>query len=155
MWKKILLEFKEFAIRGNMIDMAVGITVGVAFGKISASFVSEILMPPVGLLLGKVNFRDLYINLSDNITFSSLDAAKAAGAPTINIGAFLNNVLDFLIVAIVVFFLVKIINQMRQPLHKIDKSAKKEPETKECPYCLEDVPMKATRCSHCTSNIAD
>ena len=154
MWKKILLEFKEFAIRGNMIGMAVGITVGVAFGKISTSFVSEILMPPVGLLLGRVNFRDIYINLSEK-TYTSLDAAKAAGAPTINVGAFFNNVLDFLIVAIAVFFLVKIINQVRQPLHKIDKPVEKEPETKECPYCLEDVPMKATRCSHCTSNIAD
>lgn len=154
MWKKILLEFKEFAIRGNMIDMAIGITVGVAFGKISTSFVSEILMPPVGLLLGKVNFRDLYINLSGK-EYSSLDAAKLAGAPTVNVGAFLNNVLDFLIVALVVFFLVKIINQVRQPLHKIDKPEEKEPETKECPYCLENVPAKAVKCSHCTSSIAD
>ena len=154
MWKKILLEFKEFAIRGNMIDMAIGITVGVAFGKISTSFVSDVLMPPIGLILGKVNFGSLYINLSDK-TYSSLDAAKTAGAPTINVGAFLNNILDFFVVAIVVFFLVKIINQVRQPLHKIDIPIEKEPETKECPYCFEMVSMRATKCSHCGSNIAE
>jgi large conductance mechanosensitive channel len=154
MWKRILLEFKEFAIRGNMIDMAIGITVGVAFGKISTSFVTDIFMPPVGFLFGKVNFRDLYINLSGK-EYVSLDVAKAAGAPTINVGVFLNNIFDFAIIAVAVFFLVKIINQIRQPLHKVDKPAEKEAETKECPYCLEDVPVRATRCSHCTSSIAD
>jgi large conductance mechanosensitive channel len=141
-------EFKEFAMRGNVLDMAIGIIIGAAFGKIVSSFVADLLMPPIGLLLGKVDFSNLFINLSGQ-SFPSLEAAKAAGAATLNYGMFLNTVIDFLIVAFAIYLLIKQVNRF---------TAKKEeapaaPTTKECPRCLSQIPIKATRCAHCTSDI--
>jgi len=143
----MLKEFKEFAMRGNVLDMAVGIIIGAAFGKIITSFVSDILMPPVGLLLGKVDFSGLFINISGQ-TYATLAEAKKAGAATLNYGLFLNTVLDFLIVAFAIFLLIRQVNKLkRQP-------APVEPATKDCPYCLSAIPVKAIRCGHCTSQIA-
>lgn len=142
--KKILAEFKEFIMQGNVLDMAVGIIIGVAFGKIITSLVNDVLMPPIGLLLGHVNFKDLYLNLSGK-TYPSLEVAASAGAPTINYGIFLNTVLDFLIVAFIIFMLIRMFNKLkRQPTLK-------EPMTKDCPYCFSKIPLKATRCPSCTS----
>ena len=142
----MLKEFKEFAMRGNVLDMAVGIIIGAAFGKIITSFVGDILMPPLGLLLGKVDFSNLFISLSGQ--YPSLAAAKAAGAPTINYGLFLNTVLDFLIVAFAIFLLIRQVNRF------MPKPAPPAPAaTKDCPYCLSTVPLKATRCPHCTSEL--
>jgi large conductance mechanosensitive channel len=137
-------EFKEFAMRGNVLDMAVGIIIGAAFGKIITSFVGDILMPPLGLLLGKVDFSSLFLTLSGG-PYGSLAAAKAAGAPTINYGLFLNTVLDFLIVAFAIFLLIRQVNRFTP------KPA--PPATKDCPYCLSAVPLKAIRCLHCTSDL--
>jgi large conductance mechanosensitive channel len=137
-------EFKAFALRGNVLDMAVGVIIGGAFGKIVSSMVSDILMPPIGLLLGKVDFSSLFVNLSGQ-AYPSLAAAKAAGAPTINYGVFLQNVLDFLIIALVVFLVVKQVNRLQaQPAAT--------PTTKECPHCAMAIPVRASRCPHCTSS---
>ena len=145
----MLKEFKEFAMRGNVLDMAVGIIIGAAFGKIITSFVSDILMPPIGLLLGKVDFSGLFINISGQ-TYATLAEAKKAGAATINYGLFLNTVLDFLIVAFAIFLLIRQVNKLqRQPAPVLV-----EPTTKDCPYCLSAIPLKAIRCGHCTSQIA-
>jgi len=134
-------EFKEFAVKGNVMDMAVGIIIGAAFGKIVSSLVNDILMPPIGLLIGKVDFSSLFLNLSGK-QYDSLTSAKAAGAATINYGQFLNTVIDFIIVAFAIFLVIKQINRLkREP----------EPSSKECPHCLSKVPLKATRCAHCTS----
>ncbi|MDH7490499.1 MAG: large conductance mechanosensitive channel protein MscL [Anaerolineae bacterium] len=142
----MLKEFKEFAMRGNVVDMAVGIIIGAAFGKIVTSLVNDIIMPPIGLLLGGVDFSNLYLNLSGG-SYASLAEAKAAGAATINYGVFLNTVLDFIIVAFAIFLVVPAINRMkRQP-------APAEPTTKDCPFCLSKVPIKATRCPFCTSEL--
>jgi large conductance mechanosensitive channel len=142
----MLKEFKEFAMRGNVLDMAVGIIIGAAFGKIISSFVADILMPPLGLLLGKVDFSSLFVSLSG--TYPSLAAAKAAGAPTLNYGVFLNTVLDFLIVAFAIFLLIRQVNRF------MPKPAPPAPAaTKDCPHCLSAVPLKATRCLHCTSDL--
>jgi large conductance mechanosensitive channel len=142
----MLKEFKEFAMRGNVLDMAVGIIIGAAFGKIITSFVSDVLMPPIGLLLGKVDFSGLFINLSGQ-TYATLAEAKKAGIATINYGLFLNTVLDFLIVAFVIFLLIKQVNRLnRQPAPA--------PTTKDCPYCLSAIPISAVRCAHCTSQLA-
>ena len=143
----MLKEFKEFAVRGNVIDLAVAVVIGAAFGKIVSSFVDDILMPPLGLLLGGVDFANLYVNLSDQ-PYASLAEAKAAGAPTINYGLFLNSVLTFLIVAFAVFLLVRLVNRMRRPQEEA------EPVAKECPYCLSTIPLKATRCPQCTSELS-
>jgi len=144
----MLKEFKEFAMRGNVLDMAIGIIIGVAFGKIVTSLVSDVIMPPIGLLLGKLDFSNLYINLSGQ-PYSSLTAAKAAGASTINYGLFINTVFDFIIVAFVIFLLIRQVNKMkRQP-----EVAAAVPTTKECPYCLSVIPVKAVRCPHCTSEL--
>jgi len=144
MWR----EFKEFAMRGNVLDMAIGIIIGAAFGKIVSSFVNDILMPPIGLLLGGVDFSDLFINLSGK-PYASLAEAKAAGAATINYGVFLNAVLDFVIVAFAVFLLVRQVNRLRrQP-----EPAPAAPTTKECPYCLSVISLRATRCPYCTSDL--
>lgn len=143
----MLDEFKAFAMRGNALDMAVGIIIGGAFGKIVSSMVSDILMPPIGLLVGKVDFSSLFINLSGQ-PYPSLTAAKAAGAPTINYGVFLQAVLDFVIVAFAIFLLVKQVNAMiRKP------EAPPAPTTKPCPYCLSEIPLKATKCAHCASEV--
>jgi len=149
----MLKEFKEFAMRGNVFDMAVGIIIGGAFGKIITSFVNDILMPPIGLLIGKVNFTNLFIAL-DGKTYESLEAAKAAGAPTINYGVFINTVLDFIIVAFVIFLLVRQMNRLRRKQEaEAAPAAPAEPTTKECPYCASVIPIKARRCPHCTSQL--
>lgn len=144
MWK----EFKEFILRGNVVDMAVGIMIGAAFGKIVSSLVNDILMPPIGFILGKVDFSNLFISLSGH--YKTLAEAQAAGAPTINYGVFLNTVLDFLIIAAVVFFLiVRPMNRLR----KAKEVAPAAPTTKECPYCYSTIPIKARRCPYCTSDL--
>ena len=140
-------EFKEFAMRGNVLDMAVGIIIGAAFGKIVTSFVGDVLMPPIGLLLGKVDFSNLFIDLSGQ-SHPTLAAAKAAGAATLNYGVFLNTVLDFLIVAFAIFLLIRQVNRWtRKP------EVPSAPTTKDCPHCLSQVALKATRCPHCTSQL--
>jgi large conductance mechanosensitive channel len=141
-------EFKEFAMRGNVVDLAIGIIIGGAFGKIVTSFVSDVLMPPIGLLLGKVDFSNLFIGLSDK-TYATLQEAKAAGAATINYGLFFNTILDFLIVAFAVFLLVKQINRLKRQ----EQPAPAAPTTKDCPFCLSSIPLKATRCPQCTSEL--
>ena len=143
----MLKEFKIFAMRGNVIDLAIGVIIGGAFGKIVTSFVNDILMPPVGLLLGKVDFSNLYINLSGG-KYDSLAAAQEAGAATLNYGLFLNTVIDFVIIAFVIFLLVRQINKLEKPAE-----TPKEPTTKECPYCCSSIPIKATRCPACTSEL--
>ena len=143
----MLKEFKEFAMRGNVVDMAVGIIIGAAFGKIVSSMVQDIIMPPIGMLMGNVDFSDLFINLSSG-TFNSLAEAKAAGAATINYGVFINTLLDFVIVAFAIFLLIRTMNRMKR---------KEEPTpatTKECPECLSTIPLKAKRCPQCTSAVA-
>jgi large conductance mechanosensitive channel len=145
----MLKEFKEFAMRGNVIDMAVGIIIGASFGKIITSLVGDVLMPPIGLLLGKVDFSNLFIDLSGQ-SHPSIAAAKAAGAVTINYGLFINTVLDFLIVAFVIFMLVKQINRLKtQPA-----APPAEATTKVCPYCVSTIAIKASRCPQCTSDLA-
>ncbi|MGO8920491.1 MAG: large-conductance mechanosensitive channel protein MscL [Stellaceae bacterium] len=143
----MLREFREFAMRGNVVDLAVGVVIGAAFGKIVSSLVSDVIMPPLGLILGRVDFSSLFINLSGT-SYASLAAAKAAGAPTVNYGVFINNVLDFLIVAFAVFLVVRGINQ----LHRAPPPP--PTTTRPCPYCLTAVPLQATRCPACTSAIA-
>ena len=145
MWK----DLKAFILRGNVLDLAVGIIIGAAFGKIVTSLVNDIIMPPIGLLLGKVDFSSLFVNLSGR-PMESLAAAKAAGAVTIRYGVFINAVLDFLIVAVVIFFLIRAINKLVPK----PKPAAAAPATKDCPFCLSAVPLKATRCLHCTSQLA-
>jgi large conductance mechanosensitive channel len=142
----VFKEFKEFAIKGNVMDMAVGIIIGAAFGRIVGSLVSDVLMPPIGLLLGKVDFANLFINLSGT-GYPSVAAAKAAGAPTLNYGMFLNTVLEFLIVAFAVFLVVRQINRLRR------EPAPAAPATRDCPHCLTAIPLKATRCPACTSQV--
>ncbi len=139
----MLKEFKEFAMRGPVLDLAIGVILGAAFGRIVSSMVSDILMPPIGLLLGRVDFSNLFINLSGR-PYDTLADAKKAGAAVISYGLFLNTITDFLIVAFVIFLLVRQINRMKKP-------APVTPSTKECPYCLSVIPLKATRCAHCAS----
>lgn len=142
----MLKEFREFVMRGNVVDMAVGIVIGAAFGKIVTSFVSDVLMPPIGLLMGKVDFSNLFIDLSGT-GFATLAEAKKAGAATINYGLFFNTILDFIIVAFAIFLLIRQINRMKR------EPAPAAPDTKECPFCLSSVPLKAVRCPHCTSEL--
>jgi len=140
-------EFKEFAMRGNVLDMAVGIIIGAAFGRIITSFVEDILMPPVGLLIGKADFSELFISLTGE-TYATLAAAKAAGAATINYGIFLNHVMNFVIVAFAVFILIRQVNRLKRA-----EAAPAATTTKDCPLCLMAIPIKATRCAHCTSAV--
>ena|SRR5205823_4707366 len=141
----MLKEFKEFAVRGNVLDLAIGLVVGAAFGKIVTSFVNDVLMPPIGLMIGRMDFKDLFVNLSAR-AYPSLTQAKAAGAPVIAYGNFLNTVFEFLIVAFAVFLLVRQVNRMRaKPVPT--------PTTKECAYCMSIIPIAATRCPHCTSEL--
>jgi len=142
----MLKDFKDFAMRGNVVDMAVGIVIGAAFGKIIASFVEDVLMPPLGRLIGKVDFSNMFISLSGP-HYDTLAASKAAGAATINYGVFLNTVINFLIVAFAIFLLIRQVNRIRRP------APAAAPSTKECPYCLSAVALKATRCPHCTSEL--
>jgi len=145
----MLKEFKEFALRGNVIDLAVGVIIGGAFGKIITSLVNDIIMPPIGMLLGRVNFTDLFIDLSGK-GYATLAAAKDAGAATLNYGLFLNTVLDFLIVAFVVFLVIRQMNRMKKPAPLAAPAA---PTTKTCPRCISEIPLKATRCPYCTSEL--
>jgi len=144
----MLKEFKEFAMRGNVLDMAIGIVIGAAFGKIVTSFVSDILMPPIGLLLGGVDFSNIFIVLGSG-EYDSLEAAKAAGAATWNIGLFINTVIDFVIIAFAIFLVVKAINQLKRK----EEAAPPPPSEKACPFCTTNIPIKATRCPNCTSQL--
>ncbi len=148
----MLKEFKEFALRGNVLDMAIGIIIGAAFSQIVNSLVNDILMPPIGLLLGRVDFSNLFITLSGG-HYETLAAAQEAGAVTINYGLFINNVINFLIVAFAVFLLVRGVNRLQRQAQKEEEAA--EPTTKECPYCLSTIPLKATRCPQCTSQLVE
>jgi large conductance mechanosensitive channel len=143
---KMLQEFREFALKGNVLDLAIGLILGAAFGKIVSSFVQDILMPPLGLLLGKVDFSNLFVSLSGN--YETLTAAKSAGAPTINYGLFVNHVVDFVIVAAAIFLIVRQVNRF----HREAEAA--APEVKECPLCLSAIPKAARRCAHCTTDLA-
>jgi large conductance mechanosensitive channel len=148
----MLKEFKEFAMRGNVVDMAVGIIIGAAFGTIIATLVSDVLMPPVGMLLGNVDFANLFLVLKEGKVagpYATVAAAKAAGAVTLNYGMFLNTVVNFLIVAFAIFFLIRGMNSLK----KKEEASPAAPTTKECPHCLSTIPLKATRCGHCTSEI--
>ena len=144
----MLKEFKEFAMKGNVLDMAVGIIIGAAFGKIITSFVADILMPPLGLLLGKMDFSNLFLNLSGGEQYASLKAAKDAGAATLNYGLFINTVIDFIIVAFAIFLLVRQVNRLRR------QPEAAAPTTKDCPFCASAIPIPAKRCPHCTSQLA-
>lgn len=143
----MLREFKEFALRGNLIDLAVGFILGTAFGAIVKSLVEDVIMPPLGLLLGRVDFSNLYINLSGG-NYTSLAQAKQAGAATLNYGVFINTMINFVIVALVMFLLVRAVNRLQKP------APVPVADTKECPYCYSVIPLKATRCPHCTSQLA-
>ena len=145
----MLKEFREFAMRGNVVDMAVGIIIGAAFGKIVSSLVKDIIMPPIGLLMGNVDFTNLFVNLSDK-EFASLADAQKAGAATVNYGVFINTVLDFIIVAFAIFIVIRGMNRLKRK----EEEAPAEPTTKECPHCLSTIPIKAIRCAHCTSEVA-
>ena len=148
MWR----EFKEFAMRGNVIDMAVGIIIGVAFGTIVKSLVSDIIMPPIGLLLGDVDFSNLFTVLKEGTApgpYASLADAQKASAVTVNYGVFVNTIISFLIVAFAVFLLIRQINKLKRK----EEATPAEPTTKDCPYCLLSIPFKATRCPHCTSDL--
>jgi large conductance mechanosensitive channel len=145
-----LKKFRDFAMKGNVIDMAVGIVIGASFGKIATSLVNDVIMPPIGMLLGRVDFNNLYISLNGKV-YESLDAAKKAGAATVNYGAFINNVLDFLIVAFAMFIIVQWYQTMVERLEGPKPAA--APTTKDCPYCLSSIPIAATRCPHCTSQL--
>ena len=140
----MLREFKEFIMRGNVIDLAVAVVIGAAFGRIVTSFVEDVLMPPIGLALGGVDFSDLFINLSGK-DYPSVAAAKAAGAATLNYGIFFNTIINFLIIAFAIFLIIKQINRFQKPAPA--------PVTKDCPHCLSAIPIKATRCPHCTSEL--
>jgi large conductance mechanosensitive channel len=147
-WK----EFKEFAMRGNVLDMAVGIVIGSAFTAIVKSLVDDVIMPPIGLLLGDVDFADLFILLKEGTDpgpYATLADAQAVGAVTVNYGTFINTIISFVIVAFVVFLLIRSINRLQRE----KEAPPAEPTTKECPYCLSTVPIKATRCPHCTSTL--
>ncbi|GHU03012.1 large-conductance mechanosensitive channel [Alphaproteobacteria bacterium] len=151
MFKKTLKEFEAFAMRGNVIDMAVGVIIGGAFGKIADSLVKDVIMPPLGVVLGQVDFSNLFITLSRGKGeggYDTLAQAQAAGAITLNIGLFLNTVVSFLIVAFAVFTMIRAVNRLHQP-----ESAAPHAPTKACPYCLTQIPEAATRCPACTSNL--
>jgi large conductance mechanosensitive channel len=139
-------EFKEFAMRGNVMDMAIGIIIGAAFGKIVTSFVQDVLMPPIGMLMGGADFSNYFVTLSGQV-YPTLAQAKEAGAATINYGLFINAVLDFLIVAFAIFLLIR-------QLNKLKKQPPPDPTHRECPQCLLSIPIKARRCPHCTSELA-
>lgn len=145
-------EFKEFALKGNMVDMAVGIIIGAAFGTIISSLVADIIMPPIGLLLGNVDFANLFILLKEGKVpgpYGSLAIAKAAGAVTLNYGVFINTIISFLIIAFSVFLIIRNINKLRRQ----EEAPPTVPTTKECPYCLSVIPIKAARCAHCTVDL--
>lgn len=143
-------EFKEFIMRGNVVDMAVGIIIGASFGTIVKSLVDDVIMPPIGLLLGKVDFSNLFLVIQEGKTlgaYETLAAAKAAGAVTINYGLFINTIISFIIVAFAVFVLIRAVNRLKR------ETPPPAPDTKECPYCLSVIPLRAIRCAHCTADI--
>jgi large conductance mechanosensitive channel len=141
----MIKDFKEFIMRGNVLDMAIGIIIGIAFGAIVSSIVNDIIMPPIGMLLGNIDFSNLFVNLSGG-EYTSLSEAKKAGAAVIAYGAFINTIINFLLVAVVMFFLIRAFNRFR-------KKQEVAPSTKDCPYCFSGIPIKATRCPYCTSEI--
>jgi len=143
----MLKDFKAFIMRGNVMDLAVGVIIGAAFGKIVSSFVSDILMPPLGLLLGKVDFTNLFVSLNGE-KFKSLADAQAAGAPTLNYGLFINNVIDFLIIALVIFLLIRGLTKLTKK-----EEVPAEVTIRDCPYCQTSISKKATRCPNCTSEV--
>lgn len=151
--KKMINDFKAFVLRGNVVDLAVGVIIGSSFGAIVTSLVKDILMPPIGVLLGNVDFGNLFLQLNPNkVTLapgSTLAAAQEAGAVTWNYGAFINAIITFLIIALAVFFVVKLVNK----LQKSKEEAPSEPTEKECPFCCTKIPVNATRCPHCTSKL--
>ena len=150
---EMLKDFKEFAMRGNVVDMAVGIIIGAAFGTIVKSLVADVIMPPIGLLLGNVDFSNLFIVLKEGATagpFATIAEAQKAGAVTINYGVFINTIISFIIVAFAVFLLIRAINKLQRE----EEAPPEEPTTKECPHCLSTIPIKATRCGHCTSELS-
>ena len=142
----MLKEFKDFILRGNVLDLAVAVIIGVAFGAIVVSFVKDILMPPIGLLLGNVDFSNLFLSLKGE-SYPSLAAAQAAGAPTLNYGLFINTIINFIIVAFAIFMVVRMANRMKKP------EAPAAPATKDCPYCKTSIHIEATRCPNCTSEL--
>lgn len=156
MIKKILTEFKKFAMRGNVMDMAVGIIIGAAFGKIVDSLVKDMIMPPLGILLGKINFANLFFVLRDGpkipSPYESLEMAQQAGAVTLNVGSFVNTIISFIIVAFAVFMLIKIMNTLQERLEHNEKQA--APSTKACPYCYTNINIKATKCPACTADLS-
>jgi large conductance mechanosensitive channel len=148
----MLKEFKEFAMRGNVVDMAVGIIIGAAFGTIVKSLVSDVIMPPIGLLLGNVDFTNLFVVLKEGSAagpFASLAEAQKVGAVTLNYGVFINTIISFIIVAFAVFLLIRGINRLKRK----EEAPPAEPTTKECPHCLSAIPIKASRCAFCTSEL--
>ena len=142
----MLKEFRDFVTRGSVVDLAVGVIIGAAFGKIVSSLVTDIIMPPVGLLLNGVDFSNLFISLNGQ-AYATLADAQKAGAPTLNYGNFINNTIDFLIVALVIFLMIRVINRLKRPAPALEAT------TKECPYCHTMIPLKATRCPNCTSEL--
>jgi len=148
----MLKEFKEFAMKGNVLDMAVGIIIGAAFGTIISSLVADVIMPPIGLLLGNMDFSNLFLVLKEGKVagpYASLAAAKAAGAVSVNFGLFINTVINFLIVAFAIFLLIRNVNKLKRQ----EAAPPPAPTTKECPFCLSAIPIKASRCAHCTSEL--
>ncbi len=146
-------EFKQFAMRGNVLDMAVGIIIGAAFGKVVDSLVKDVIMPPIGMLLGRVDFSNLFITLKQGAVpgpYPSLAAANAAGAVTVNIGTFVNTIISFVIVAFAVFLLIRAVNKLSAKQEVAEKAA---PVTKQCPYCFSEINIKAVRCPDCTSDL--
>ncbi len=139
-------EFRDFAMKGNVLDMAVGIIIGAAFGGIISSLVKDVIMPPIGMIMGGINFADMFVAL-DGKTYATLAAAQAAAAPTINYGLFINAIINFIIVALAIFVLISRVNAARK------KPAPPEPNSKECPFCREMIPKAAVKCSHCTSDL--
>lgn len=152
---KILREFREFAVKGSVVDMAVGIVVGGAFGTIAKSFVSDVIMPPIGLAVGRVNFGNLFWVIAEGSPhgpYNTIAEAQKAGAVTLNYGVFIDTIVSFFIIALAVFFLVRAINRVRSEFEKAP--AAQAPTTKDCPYCCSSIALKATRCPNCTSSLA-
>jgi large conductance mechanosensitive channel len=145
----MLKEFKTFIMRGNVLDLSVAVIIGGVFGKIVSSLVNDVIMPPIGLVVGKVDFSSLYLNLSPE-TYASLAEAQKAGAPVIKYGLFINTVIDFIIVSFVIFLVVRLANRFQRQQAAAEIVA---PTTRECPFCLSSIPLKATRCGHCTSDM--
>ncbi len=143
----MIKEFRDFAVKGNFLDLAVAFILGAAFGSVVTSLVKDVIMPPIGLVLGKLDFSNLFITL-DGKAYASLKAAQDAGAPTLNYGLFITTVVNFLIIAFIMFLIVRAVNRMKQK-----PPVSTEPTTKDCPYCYSNIPIKATRCPHCTSDL--